>query len=140
MKIYVAASSREIDRAEAAMAYARGRGHTIPFDWTVPVRENIAAGLSDRDLDDVSARRQAREDRNGIEDSDALLFLSPTQPTNGAWWELGFAHGLWVCRSKIAIVVSYLPGAPRQCIFEEIQAVCYTSDEAAVHMLERMVG
>jgi hypothetical protein len=132
MKIYVAASSREIDRAEAAMAYDRGRGHTIGFDWTVDMRKNA---VPDRDLDAVSARKYALKDMDGIAASDALLFLSPVQPTKGAWWELGFAHG----RNKI-VVVSYLLNAPRQCIFEGLETVCFDGDEAAVHMLERMVA
>ena len=127
MKIYVAGSSRELDRAEKMIASAVARGHTITFDWTIDMR----AGPSDADLDAHEARRYANMDLDAIEIADGLIFLSPTTQTKGAWVELGYAYG----RGK-PVVVSR-PG-PRVSIFEEIGILC--TDETALITLEEKVG
>lgn len=49
--VYVAASSREIDRAEAVIAALRSRGVTISHDWTAVMRQHGPdASLADEAL------------------------------------------------------------------------------------------
>lgn len=61
MRLYIAGSRAEIDRAERAMAAARNAGFVVTCDWTVDIRLARDAGhVSDATL---PAHEQARSGR-----------------------------------------------------------------------------
>ena len=97
MKIYVAGSSAELDRASNAMAFVRGRGHEITHDWVADIqRERIEGGREDHELGPHEQMAFARADLQGVTAADLLWLLVPDTTSTGAWVELGWA----LARSK----------------------------------------
>lgn len=84
MRVYVSGSSREMDRAKAAIAAPRAHGVDV-HDWTAdfdsPPRDR-AQLLDVLRLDLIEVRR-----------CDLFLFLEPATPSIGAWVELGYTGG-----------------------------------------------
>jgi hypothetical protein len=70
LKVYVACSSKELDRAERAMSEIRRRGGTITFDWTPDVRQ-----WGPQAPNPVIGLRCAMADLNGVRDADVVLVL-----------------------------------------------------------------
>lgn len=76
MKIYVAASSRDLNRARTVMRALEAAGHTIALDWTLTMDEAAANGWkTDRDVPDDFAIRCAERDLEAIYTADAFLLL-----------------------------------------------------------------
>lgn len=127
MKIYVAASSKELARAIRIMNALRERGHEITYDWTVPMRElGPDAGLT------VEQRGlYAAKDSKGIEDADVFWQLIPTTPSSGAWWELGYACGLRNGGGNIPLVV-VVSGDANRCIFTSLVPFYFPLDAHAL--------
>ena len=93
MKVYVAASSKEIDRAERVIAALRKAGVVVTHDWPAEMRKHPA----DHELDDdVLLPELERDLQKGVRPADLVLVLAPQQPTQGAWVELGAAWGLLI--------------------------------------------
>lgn len=131
LRIYIAASSREVERVRAAQAAVAARGWTLTLDWLTPMLANIEAGRPDAALGDEEAAEYARADLAAIASADVLWLLAPTQPTKGAYVELGYALGT----RRVPVVVS----GPRTSIFEALGA-CVTTDAEAPEMIVRAVG
>lgn len=93
MKIYVAASSIEIDRAERMISRLKAAGHEITEDWTVKIRQ---VGLANQGLTPELRREAADADFRGVAAADRVVILVPKTPvvTQGAWWEGGVADAL----------------------------------------------
>lgn len=93
MKIYVAASSAEIDRAERMISRLKAAGHEITEDWTVTIR---TVGLANQGLSPERRRECADADFKGVASADRVVILVPRAPvvTQGAWWEGGVADAL----------------------------------------------
>ena len=130
MKIYVAASSKELERAERIMAALRARGHEITFDWTVPIRERAARGEPDAKLSITERGFYAFKDTNGIEDADLFWQLIPTTESAGAWWELGYATGLRNGKVKHPHVI--VSGNPERCLFTVLVPYSFAIDAQAL--------
>lgn len=94
MKIYLAAASKEIERAELVAAWLIDHGHTVTSTWMAQIRQVGAANPRDAtdDRRETWARRCLRE----IAESDVLWFLVPPAhiDTAGAWAELATAFHL----------------------------------------------
>lgn len=89
--VYVAAPSREIERAEAVIAALRSRGVAISHDWTVPMRQH---GPDACVPDSVLLPALLADLERGVFGADFVLLLAPTHPTTptmGMWVELGAA-------------------------------------------------
>lgn len=106
-RIYVAAASREHARATTAADAVRECGGFVCSTWLQTAPEKWA-GKDDRY--DVDVQRQCAEsDLADLRSADVLWLLWPTQPTVGAYVELGYAlaHGTRVvvsgagCHSSI---------------------------------------
>ena len=95
LKVYVACSSKEINRAERAMDEIRKRGGTITFDWTVDVRQ-----WGSKAPDEVIGLRCAMSDLGGVRDADVVLVLDSTEPSYGRTIE----HGAALVLGKILVV------------------------------------
>jgi hypothetical protein len=90
-RIYVAASSKEVARAQAAMRLVRELGGEVVGDWTPAV---LTYGSSGEALSDAENERLSAEQLVHVARSDALVLLVPeVVATVGAWVELGVAWG-----------------------------------------------
>lgn len=96
MRAYVAASSREIPRARAAMDALRAAGVRITHDWIPSVEAAFAAGITEAKADDARAYEAASADMRGVVTADVLVFLAPTDTSKMAWSELGAALALGI--------------------------------------------
>ena len=84
MKIYCAASSRELDRVERVQSALRAAGFTITRDWCADIRAN---GITDESLSDAQAICVAMTDLIGVRNAELLIFLAPTETSKMAWGE-----------------------------------------------------
>ena len=90
LKIYVAASSKEMDRAQKAMDWVKTTwGLELAHDWVADIKQRAERGLTDDDLTMEEAARFVGADINAILQSNVLWLLLPTTPTTGAWIEYG---------------------------------------------------
>jgi hypothetical protein len=123
-RLYLAASSRELDRAEAARDYARSLDVEV-YDWMALVRANIAAGRTDADLTPHERQRHALGDLRGIADARVFVLLA-TPHESEARVELGFALAL-----RKPVVISRETCA-RVRLFDVLGAHECATDQAAV--------
>ena len=93
-RVYVAASSREYERARRAMRVIEARGAKVAIDWTFPVEQLSQHRCSTADMSDGYAREAAEKNLLALRDSTALLFLTPQTISRDSWVELGFALAL----------------------------------------------
>lgn len=93
VRIYVAASSREMPRVDRvnAMIEALGPEVVITFRWIDSMRAAMAAGKKESDLTKEEAQKVGRECLAGVWTADATLLLYPNEPTRGAWGEIAVA-------------------------------------------------
>ncbi len=122
VRVYIAASSREVERVRAAQAAVAARGWELTLDWLTPMLALIADGKTDATLSEEEAADHATRDLRAIDDADAVWYLIPREPTKGAYVEFGYALG-----TGTLIVAS---GAPRTSIFEAM-ADAHVRDEDA---------
>jgi hypothetical protein len=92
-RFYVAASSRETDRAARVMRVLEAAGYRNSHDWIPGVLEAFASGITEAKADDAHAESAALADLEGVAACDVLIFLAPTDTSKMAWHELGFAMG-----------------------------------------------
>jgi hypothetical protein len=120
MRVYVAASSKQLDRARMWMAALRAMGHTISHDWTASIEERGEANPPDATRDECWD--WAIDDFAGIDTADVVWVLMPTTEGFGAAVELGYALAL-----RKPVIVS---GVWNRSIFTAM-AVCYDRDDQA---------
>lgn len=133
LHIYVAGSSKEIERAEAMVSALRVAGHHITLDWAAEMRK---AGAADKDLPIERVREAARADLAAVDTADLVVLLTPAvdKPSAGAWSELTWAYAhqipVWVVRAR---------GIPQFCIFtslaEELGGAMFDTDEEVLRRL-----
>lgn len=130
MKIYVAGSSRELDRARAAIAACRARGWQVTGDWPAEIDR---AGRANRGLSLAERRGAAVSCLHGVRQADALWLLVPGEdvPSAGCWVELGVALE---AGPRIAIVAS---GDTERSVFCA-GTIETTDDQAALEALARV--
>lgn len=101
MKIYIAAASSEIDRAEKWIKRCQEVGIEVTSTWCATVRKAGAANPAD--ADQLQRRIWATQDLKEVGQADALWFLLPGvgHQTDGAWGELcfAFAKDKWIVLS-----------------------------------------
>lgn len=121
MKIYVAGSSNELERARRWIRELRATGWTITGDWP----EVIAAvgDANPRDASEAERWRWSYDDLEAVNRADVVWLLAPAVGTGrGAYCEVGYALA---CGKH---VIS--SGDTRQSIFLA-QTKEYATDEAA---------
>lgn len=121
--IYVAASSKEIPRAEAAMRLVRELGGRVVGEWTEPIA--IAGDSEGTKQTDEERAELSAEQLIHVSRADALVILIPeVEKTVGAWVELGCAFG-----ASVPCVASCVaPRLPWAAAWVEMRR----TDEAAV--------
>lgn len=112
MKVYIAGSTAEIDRAKSWGARLQRFGIEVISTWTTVVGEH---GCNPRDASLQQRRTWALDDIDQIRQADLFWLLVPAldRPSRGAWFELGVAWTLIApgCKQLIA------SGDTRQSIF-----------------------
>lgn len=134
LSVYIAASSREVERVQAAQRAVAERGWDLTLDWLSPMLENIAAGRLDSSLSDAEAAQYAVDDLMAIDSADVVWFLCPGQPTKGAYVELGYALGRGipvVCSGARSSIFE----APHYCHLEMGAILTADSDDEAIDVL-----
>lgn len=93
-KVYVAGSSAELERCEAAIALLEKAGVFVTSTWPNVVRDNGMGNPRDAAL--AERRHWSTVDLGELRDADLIWMLVPAldAPTRGAWLEVGYATGL----------------------------------------------
>ncbi len=88
MRVYVAASQHDWQRARDVMDACTRAGHTVSHDWTCEVEDHLTRPATEGEL-----YRYATVDKRGVGRADVLLALTPERADWGCalWTELGFA-------------------------------------------------
>lgn len=87
MKVYVAASLKEADRARVFASAVVNRGHSIAFAWW----NGPIAPTGDEGLTGAQRSRVAIDCMRGVEDCDVLILLLSDHPQRGSHAEFGMA-------------------------------------------------
>jgi nucleoside 2-deoxyribosyltransferase len=108
LRVYVAAASSDLERAQHWMDELEAAGVEVTSDWVQVIR---AVGTANpRNASQEDRRDWVADDLSGVADADVVWFLAPqSAPARGAYFEIGYAWG-----SGIEVVVS---GDTRQSIF-----------------------
>lgn len=93
MFVYVAASSKDLDRAESVGIQLEEAGCTVTQKWWEQIAIRAKTGLSDADVTEDQAASIRAGDEIAIYDSDYMLVLGDP-PSGGLMYELGYARGL----------------------------------------------
>ena len=93
MKVYVAASSAEIDRARAWVVALDALEIPVTSTWIDTI--DLVGSGNPRDAHPSRRRGWSETDLDQVESADVFWFLVPPldKPTRGAWVELGYALG-----------------------------------------------
>lgn len=106
MKIYIAGSSKDIERCEGARDAALAAGIDITEDWMTTMRESGPDSMAD------GARliACAMDDLVGVAIADVMWLLTPPadKPSSGCWSEL-----TWAMAHKVPVITS-APVGPMQ--------------------------
>jgi hypothetical protein len=134
LRVYVAGSSRDLERAERVIVELRAiPGVEVPVDWPANMRRHGPdSGLSVEDR-----VRFAEEDAAGAYFADAFVLLRPTEdtPSVGAWVELGISIGAAFARLRSGNRAPFgiVAGRGTECIFDALvssKSIVDTDDEA----------
>ena len=127
LRIYVAGASKDMERAEKAMAAVREMGHTITFDWCEAMR---CSAQSERDMTWQDRHKYATNDYLGVKNCDVLWLLIPSDGvfSTGCCAELGIAIG----RDKDIIT----SGNDLLCLFTAMANERVATDEEAIAILK----
>lgn len=128
MKIYVAGSSADMPRINAAIASLRAAGHEIGCTWP-----GIVASVGDANPVNAPTSDRAgwsAQDLSEVLDADLVWFLVPPRdvPTRGAWVEAGYALG-----HDMTVVFS---GETKQSVFTALGRE-FESDAEALEWIGR---
>lgn len=92
LRVYVAGSSAELERARWAMSALDGYSIEVTHDWVSSVEEVGSANPAEATDDERLA--WADDDLSGVYQADVLWLLMPKQGSIGAYVELGLAIAL----------------------------------------------
>ncbi len=132
IKIYVAASSQEIPRAQRAMRRLRMAGHDIVGDWTEPVLARGYGGDANRQVPPHERRTESTNCLRAIAQADAVFLLAPETRSCGCWVELGYALAERQRRSELLVCSA---GDTAQSIFCQLTHA-FRDDEGALRFFE----
>lgn len=129
-QIYIAGSSRELDRVQQAMAAAVALGFTNAYDWT---RAVAASPIHDRDMPRAARLHHAHTEVAAVVDSPFFWLLVPNEGGRGAWVEYGMA----VNGGELDQVVVASGPLHRESIFCSLADYECVSDEEALAWLDK---
>jgi hypothetical protein len=128
MKIYLAASSAEIERARTWHARLTIAGINVVSTWISVIDKVGATNPTDATVE--QRREWSALDLDEVRSADVLWFLVPPRavPTRGAWIEVGTAYNA----NKLLV----FSGETSQSIFCALGMECATDDEAFARIVE----
>ena len=131
LSVYIAASSRDLERVRWAQQALVAVGATLAHDWTQTLAHDERA-MNRRDRS-----RLASECIEGVRSCGLFWMLAPPCPSCGAWSELGVA----IQRvERPIIIVSGTVEQRMQSLFTDAPEVSHhTSDNAAVALIAATV-
>lgn len=126
-RIYIAAASKEIERAERVRDQLRSHGFPIMSTWMEQIRQIGVA--NPRDASHAQRRKWSLQCLYEVSNSDVLLFLVPPEgiDTADAWGELIHAHN----RPDIDILCA---GDTKRSIFCALGQEFTNDDDAVLHI------
>lgn len=143
MKIYVAGSSKDIDRCEAMVAACRAMGLEITVDWVAVMR----ASPPDSACDATYLETCARNDIRGVKEADVVWVVGPSvsKPSTGCWGELtaALALGKPVLYSAPPRAAAHWPESvhaqhvPQFCIFTTLAERFESDGDVLAHLVFR---
>jgi len=98
MRIYVMASSAEIERAKKMMAALRGHGIEVVSTWPEVIEQVGEANPMGAPREQRA--RWAVDDLNELQQATAAWLLLPAKPSTGAAVELGYAYCMAAMAAK----------------------------------------
>jgi hypothetical protein len=131
MRIYVAASSKELDRAKWAINELRALGHTVTHDWPAEVEKVGSANPTDATIDEAAS--WSIEDLDGVDDAEVLWLLVPEADGFGAGVELGYAICLRDRTFDAPPIHIVCSGPYLRSIFTSLADALYMTDMDALH-------
>jgi hypothetical protein len=144
MRVYVAAASSEIERAEKWMARLREAGVEVVSTWPEVIRKVGAANPMEASREERAGWASA--DLSELSSANVLWLLLPEKPTSGMWIEYGYG----LCFGAVAKEAreAGVEGAPKfQIVSSGIErsiftalAPNYESDEVAFEMIVAQRG
>lgn len=140
LRVYVAGSSREIERAERMIAEVRAiPGVEITFDWAAAIRQ---AGAANEGLTDEQAIEASHACIEGVLNADVFVALLPPSgvPADGLMYELATAH-----RACGMAIQTILVGPYERSIFTRAhsrpeQCVRVAEDKDAISDIKRVLS
>lgn len=128
MKLYIAASSAELERVDRCAALAHAAGLHVVSTWPVSVRK--VGYANPRDALRNERQRWSLNCLAEVQLADVVWLLAPAvdKPTCGAWVELGYA-----IHAGKGLVCS---GATKQSIFASLGAEFETDDGALAFLID----
>lgn len=106
MRIYVAGSSKDIEKIREIIQQLWDAGHEITHDWTINFEhlQDIVKGEDKEQARKVS-QVSASHDRQGVLDADFLIWCVSSNSSHGAPWEAGLFSGLHFGNSHASCVL-----------------------------------
>lgn len=128
--VYVAGTSADLFRAEAAIGALERAGVRVTSTWPIVVRDRDGIA-NPRDATILDRARISARCLREVTEADLLWLLVPREPvtTRGAWTELGYA----LARGLTVI----LSGDTRQSVFSAL-GYEYATDEEALALILRI--
>lgn len=139
MKIYIAGSSKDIDRCERMVSAVRALGIDITVDWVAIMRASPPDSACDAD----HLAKCARDDIRGVKEADIVWVVGPSvsRPSTGCWGELtaALALGKPVLYSEPpadALTGQSAP-TPQFCIFTVLTERFKSDEDVLAHLVFR---
>lgn len=135
--VYVATSSKEIDRASRWMSALRAKGIKVTSTWIDVISAQPNGEANPRDASDEQKQTWCLKDVREALGSQVFWLLMPEGPMSfGASFEYGFYVALSPDLEQAAHVVS---GDYRKSIFTSF-STCFDTDEAAFAAILSLLG
>ena len=125
MNIFIAASSRNLERAIRVRTALIRLGFLVPCDWMGRMAERRDRGLVDADMTDEENMDARTYDLAGVDAADAVLWLD--EGSRGATFESGYATNA----GKLVVAV----GTEMLSLYSRTAPIRFAKDSEAIEYL-----
>lgn len=135
--VYVAGSSKDVERVRRVQRRVTDLGGIITHDWTDGIEAQRALYPTDGDLPRPMARSIAARCLVGIRKADVFWCLSGESTSEGRGWELCAAHHVSMDRAGYEVIVSGARGSVFQTFLAEDRH--FADDELALWFVRGLI-